>query len=55
MCKCGTRWEGFGCARVGSASVGPKKINKGGAGWGDLATQQQHLSGSEVKKQHETN
>lgn len=40
---------------VGSASVRPKKINKGGAaGRGDLATQQQHLSVSEVKKQHET-
>lgn len=31
------------------------KINKHGEdGEGDLATQQQHLSGSEVKTQHET-
>ncbi len=43
------------CVKVGSASVRPKKINKGGGtGRGDLATQQRHLSGSEVKKQHET-
>ncbi len=56
VCKCAVQRGGFGCVKVGSASLRPGKIKKkkvGGVGRGDLATQQ-HLSGSEVKKQHET-
>ena len=58
VCVCVVQGGGFfgGCVKVGSASVRPEKINKGGAGAGrgDLATRRQHLSGCEVKKQRET-
>lgn len=48
----------WGALRVGSVSERPGKINKGAGsvgsvGRGDLATQRQHLSGSEVKKSTE--
>lgn len=57
MCMCvslGVDGVGRGFGVCGVCVRPKKKTNDGGAGRGDLATQQQRLNGSEVKKQHAT-